>query len=42
MLALCTGALGLGIGSIVDAVKNAKSEVKQIVPKEQEKLDVKA
>lgn len=42
MLALCTGALGLGIGSIVDAVKNAKSEVKQIVPKEEGKVDVKA
>ena len=42
MLALCTGALALGIGSIVDAVKNAKSEVKQIVPKEEGKVDVKA
>ena len=42
MFALCAGALGLSIGSIVDAVKNAKSEVKQIVPKEQEKVGVKA
>ena len=43
MFALSAGCLGLGIASIVDAVKNAKSEVKQIVPKEEsKKVDVQA
>ena len=28
------GCLGIGIWSIIDAVKNASSEIKQIVPKE--------
>ena len=37
MAALLLGATGLAITSIVDAVKNAKSEVKQIVPKEESK-----
>lgn len=35
-------ALGLGIWSIVDAVKNAKNEVKQIVPKGDERLNITA
>ena len=30
----CLGALGIGIWSIVDAVKNASSKTKQILPKE--------
>lgn len=33
---------GLGIWSIVDAVKNAKDEVKQIVPKDDERLNITA
>lgn len=35
MVALLLGSAGLAVTSIVDAVKNAKSEVKQIVPKEE-------
>ena len=35
-------AFGLGVWSIVDAVKNAKGEVKQIVPKDDERLNITA
>ena len=35
-------AFGLGVWSIVDAVKNAKDEVKQIVPKNDERLNITA
>lgn len=34
------GGLGVGIWSIVDAVKNAKGEMKTLVPKEQANFDV--
>ena len=36
------GGLGLGIWSIVDAVKNSRTEIKQIILKEQARLDVQA
>ena len=42
MLIGTLASVGLIIGSIVDAVKNAKETITQIVPKTQENLDIQA